>query len=252
MREHLLSGGLGDMDQSLKQNIEGKSHARLSEWCQRYMKLGILNYYDLSEDSSNIDAILAFFVTFLELESTFPFLRYALYEALPHLEKAFVAGVVGLDGLEWFPLRISVLLSQMDPFSSAYGLVKNHSATLLYLLIVQGCSSLAEALLQHYLQEDSTPDDDSDRRQRRPENMNADIDLRTLCGGKFGCPLQAAAARPGSTRLVGQLLMKGQEVNLPGGEHGSALGAAACDRDGAVAFQPWSTCQLRRRHHPLP
>lgn len=47
IREHLLSGGLAGMDESLKQNVEANSHARLSEWYQRYMKLGILEHYDL-------------------------------------------------------------------------------------------------------------------------------------------------------------------------------------------------------------
>jgi ankyrin repeat protein len=190
---------------------------KIAEDCLRYLQLVLLDtlrYVECSHDS-------LFMVSGLKLSTQeIPLMEYAMRYGLGHLEDAFSRGSEDLRVLEALTLRVLDVSNFL--IHPQVQLKLTHSASPLYLLVLEGYPALIKAWL--------TGTSDS------PAGCMPKPDLTTFCGGWFGSPLHAAASL-GNKKVVQLLLAHGAAVNLRGRaigcelEYPSPLEAAILGRD---------------------
>lgn len=223
VREYLLDGGLASLDNTLRERTEAKSHARLAEVCQRSFDL--IPSSGIPADESE-----------RRLRFAYPLYVYLCEAWLPHIELAFVGGMLDLTALSQFPLQKYIFLFNRR---NSLQLKKDHSANLLYFLVMLDCYELTKALIMH-----THRNVHASKRDRlllpRPAKRIPGLerpDLETLCGGYSGSPLHLAAFYD-EEELVEIMLDHGADINLSDSDYSSPLCMAS------QSFRGWKVVKL--------
>lgn len=210
VREYLLSGSLAHLDCVSEQDVVAKSHEKMAEECQHYLKLCLhgeftmLKFWQDHEIHDRPDPTRPnhYFV--------YPLVRYAANYVLAHVELMYLADPAAF-GNPHFSLEDYVAVKQLlqDPDDRVVEYVPGHSAILLTVLIEGRDFPLAEYLLQSTDWPKGRTKNTTKRYTSRATGWTpSELDLSTCCGGKYGSPLQAAVAK-GKFQLVQLLLSKG-------------------------------------------
>lgn len=223
VRNHLLVGGLAELRHCQGRNAVSSSHARLAK------------------------SFLAFIKSDGERQGSTPlrssehfrakYLVFAMAALFYHMEMAFVGGEWSVENLGLFPTRTWITMrNAMDRLMHEHrDPLKYTPTTLLYILILYGCRSLARKALVMTIHR--TPSSALKRGlltanfTSKTRLANTKSTLNAYCGGEFGY-LIAVASKCGYHEIVELLLHYGADPNPSGF---GALDAAALGNHIAVA-----------------
>jgi hypothetical protein len=206
VREHLLNGGLSVLDDSLTENLEARSHARLAVWCQKGIELdphrGLCDY-DLWRGD---------------------LLDYALYNLYPHCDDAFEGGALQLAFLDTIPQSTQSRIGSR--------VRRNGNKCLLSMLLAQRCFCLVEGLLRRQLRLSGQVETRSDA----IEGIIPYLDVNSGGAAEKTTPLLSALylANRGSITIIQLLLDCGADPDLESSGDAPLLFALECDRDDIV------------------
>jgi ankyrin repeat protein len=203
VREYFLSGGLASMARHSLHETAAVGHAMMAEGCVSYLELAVNQpaFWTLSRlmKGSGPERQRA--------ESRLPFVDYASANFLHHAEVAFASDLVDLTLLERAPLQsIIVYLGINNQWYKYARLEPEHPSSLLDLMLRQGCSHLARALLAQTSDYTRAQRDETEASCKHTRLAKPDL-------GKFSL-LHSVISR-GRKDLVASLLEYGADVDMP-------------------------------------
>jgi ankyrin repeat protein len=245
VREYLLADGLA--------TIEGRGfdahrtmalgHARISEWCQTYVRLDLetyLAYRSNVEDYKGLDDCgIHREEDRSYLIDAYPLLPYSVGNVFYHLEIAHDAGELDLYSLRDFPNACWAVLTWLvgDTALEMQGvpMLRDDPTTLLYILVVNRCSDLLTAILEADAAF-SWRDHKHMSVRGRPHGifarkLNLNVRFEGLCGTECQSLLERAVV-VGSYDIAHSLLLHGADANICSGQ---ALCGAVLRRDAVTS-----------------
>lgn len=237
VRDYFLAGGLAGLRPDLQPDVVAKSHALVAEWCKLWIRSTVAACVHLPghQSSGLIDTSLLNRV--LMSKSTydwtrFPLLGYVRHSTLGHLDAAHTGNAIAVEDLQDFPIKqwINIMniggwLALNSGADDVEGIEYQQSTSLLYCLLEEGLSALAESYLEvlagWYTKRD----------------MGRYLNVQ--CGGEhFSC--LGAAAYHGFDEIVALLLEYGADTAFPDEPdciNGSALSQAVYGDHGAIVWR---------------
>ncbi|KAM0709344.1 hypothetical protein Q7P35_003382 [Cladosporium inversicolor] len=140
VREHLLRGGLASLTTDVPQPIEGFVHAQIAQCCLSYLQLDSSKYLRVFEGQQCVSWFSS---------ERFRFHFIATKSLFYHADLAYEAGVLSLKFLSELHLKLLICSYNMPMYSEHPGrFAIAESATILFLLLINGGHALAKALLE--------------------------------------------------------------------------------------------------------
>lgn len=203
---YLLATGLARLDPDLQQDVTALSHANLARWCLNYVHLNpIAPLSPISNDRRHNQKL--------------PLIKYAFRNTFAHMEIAYTGGGLPLTSVNDIPVQIWIGLADTFGYWSPSGTLTpfthSESATVLYFLLEDNRTMLAEALLEQYRASDeglhaklltSTCNRDID-------NPVVPVDINSPCWGAY-CNALGSAVAHNHAIIVEMLIDRGADVNL--------------------------------------
>lgn len=234
VRDYFLASGLAGLRPDLQPDVVAKSHALVAEWCKLWMRSTVAACVHLPgyQSSGLIDAHLLNRVLMSKSIydwTRFPLLIYVRHSTLGHLDAARTGNAIAVQELQDFPIKQWINIMNIGDWlapnlgaDGVEGIEYHQSTSLLYCLLEERLSALAEAYLEvlagWYTKRDMG------------RYLNAQ------CGGEhFSC--LGAAAYYGFGEIVALLLDYGADVTFPDEPDcvdGSALSQAVYGGHGAI------------------
>jgi hypothetical protein len=160
VRHYFLAGGLARLRPNLLPDVVAKSHALVVEWCKLWIRSTVAACVHLPghQSSGLVDTHLLNGDLMFNSKNDwtrFPLLSYVHCSTLGHLDAAHMGDAIAIEDLQDFPVKqwiniknIGGWLTENTGTDEVEGIEYERSTSLLYCLLEEGLSDLAEAYLE--------------------------------------------------------------------------------------------------------